>query len=318
MHYAANDAAFSGNYKAYLSSINNLNKDDVAIFTANSFWGQLDFKFKKEFVEIVQSHFSGEIKTVDYVKEAEKCRVEINNWVENKTNNKIKDLIQPGLIDDLTRLVLVNAIYFKAPWALPFDAKANKKMDFKTTATTSVQADFMVAENSYKYYTEDDLSAIEIPYAKGSLCMLIILPKDDAVFESLQKKFDNSICQKINAGLTMKQVRLLLPKFRATSEFELSEVLKTMGMPEAFTDKADFSGMTGKKDLKISKVVHKAFINVDEAGTEAAAATAVVIRVKSMPMNAGEFKADHPFMFIIKENTHGSILFAGNIYDPTK
>ena len=318
MHFATNDAAFYNNYQAYLASINNLNNDAVSIYTANSFWAQADFTFKKEFVEIIRNHFSGEIKNVNFAKEAEKCRQEINKWVESKTNNKIQNLIQPGLIDDLTRLVLVNAIYFKAPWDMPFDEKATKKMDFKTTATTVVSADFMTAENNYKYYTENDFSAIEIPYAKGTLSMLIILPSDDNSFTSLQKNIDHTVYQKIVSAMTVKKIRLMLPKFNTTSEFELSDVLQEMGMPEAFSDKADFSGMTGKKDLKISKVVHKAFINVNEAGTEAAAATAVIIRVKSMPVNVVEFKADHPFMFIIKENTNGSILFAGNIFDPSK
>ncbi len=318
MHFAANDATFAANYKAYLALVGNLNNDVVSIYSANSFWGQMDFKFKKEFVEIVRNHFSGEIKNVNFVKEAEKCRVEINKWVESKTNNKITDLIQPGLIDDLTRLVLVNAIYFKAPWEMPFDEKATRKMDFKTTETTSVTADFMTAENNYKYYAEDDFAAIELPYAKGGLSMLIVLPKDNNSFAALQKNIENAVYVKINAGLAVKKVRVILPKFKATSEFELGKMLKEMGMPEAFTDAADFSGMTGKKDLKISKVIHKAFITVNEAGTEAAAATAVVIRVKSAPVNVVEFKADHPFMFIIKENTYGSILFAGNMYDPTK
>jgi serpin B len=318
LHFAANDASFYGNYKAYLASVGALNKDELNIYTANSLWAQADFKFEKEFIEIIRNHFSGEIKNVNFVKEAEKCRMEINQWVESKTNNKIKDLIQPGLIDDLTRLVLVNAIYFKAPWEMPFDERATKKMDFKTTETTMVSADFMTAENNYKYYAEDNFSAIEIPYTKGGLSMLIVLPKDNNSFVTLQKNISYADYVKINAGLAVKKVRLVLPKFKATSEFELSEVLKQMGMPEAFTDKADFSGMTGKKDLKISKVIHKAFIDVNEAGTEAAAATAVVIRIKSAPINVVEFKVDHPFMFLIKENTHGSILFAGNIYDPTK
>jgi serpin B len=318
MNFAANDAAFYNNYQAYLHSINKLNNDTVSIYTANSFWAQVDFKFKKEFVEIIRNHFSGEIKNVDFIKEAEKCRLEINKWVEVKTNNKIENLIKPGLIDDLTRLVLVNAIYFKAPWEMPFNEKATKKMDFKTDETSVVSTDFMTAENNYKYYTEEDFSAIEIPYKKGSLSMLIILPSDNNSFKALNKNISNAVYDKINSALVIKKVKLTLPKFKATCEFELSDVLKSMGMQDAFTDKADFSGMTGKKDLKISKVVHKSFINVDEAGTEAAAATAVIIRIKSVPMNVVEFKADHPFMFIIRENTGGSILFAGNVYNPTK
>jgi serpin B len=247
MHFAANNADFPANYQAYLAVINGLNKDEVNIYSVNSFWAQIAFDFKKEFVEIIRNHFSGDVKNVNFVMEAEKCRVEINKWVEAKTNNKIENLIPPGLIDDLTRLVLVNSIYFKAPWEMPFDEKATKKMDFKTNATTTVSADFMTAENNYKYYADEELSAVEIPYAKGGLSMLIILPKDNSDLATLQNNISNATFVKINAGLAVKKIRLFMPKFKATSEFELSDVLKTMGMQVAFTDKADFSGMTGKK-----------------------------------------------------------------------
>jgi serpin B len=184
---------------------------------------------------------------------------------------------------------------------------------------SSVSCDFMFAEQDYKFYEQEDgLKAVEIPYLKGKMSMLVILPKDNKDFDVLKKDINLDLYNKINTGLVSKKVKLYLPKFKTTSEFELSEMLKQMGMPEAFTDQADFSGMTGKKDLKISKVIHKAFVEVNEAGTEAAAATAVVMRIKSMPMKQPEFRADHPFMFIIKENTNNSILFAGNIYNPTK
>jgi serpin B len=318
MHFADNSAAFSTSYKDYLATISKLNNDQVSIYAANSLWGQIAFTFKKEFIELISSNYSAEVKNVNFIKEADKCRMQINQWVESKTNSKIKDLIKPGLIDDLTRLVLVNAIYFKAPWDKPFDEKATKKLDFKKDDATTVTTDFMIVDNDYKYYSNDNLAAVEIPYSKGTMSMLVLLPKDKAAFEDLKKNIGNELYTQINSGLAMKKVKLFLPKFKATSEFELSDMLILMGMEEAFSDEADFSGMTGKKDLKISKVVHKAFIDVNEAGTEAAAATAVIIRIKSMPVNPVEFKADHPFMFIIKDNASGSILFAGNIYDPTK
>ncbi|MEI6851734.1 MAG: serpin family protein [Bacteroidota bacterium] len=317
MRFAKNNEAFYGNYKDYLNTINSLNQDLVNIYTANSLWAQADFAFKQDYIEVIRSQFGGEIKNVNFIKDPEKCRLDINNWVDGKTNKKVENLILPGMIDDLTRLVLVNAIYFKASWEMPFDAKATRKTDFNTSATNVVSADFMTAENNYKYYSEDGISAIEIPYAKGSLSMLIILPKDNNSNISLNN-IGKPIYDRIISGLTMTRVKLILPKFKTTSEFELSDVLKQMGMKDAFTDNADFTTMTGKKDLKISKVIHKAFINVDEAGTEAAAATAVIIRTKSAPMDVVEFKANHPFMFIIKENTSGSILFAGNVYDPSR
>jgi serpin B len=320
MHFSANNAEFYNKYSEVLKNINALNNGStVNIYTVNSVWAQKNFKFRDEFLEIIKNNFNSSINLVDFIKETENSRIQINKWVETQTNEKIKDLIKPGLIDYLTRMVLVNAIYFKADWETAFDKQQTQKMDFLVDASTAVSCDFMFAEQEFKFYeNEDGLKAIEIPYSKGKMSMLVILPKDNAGFNRLKKEISLDFYKKINSALVSKKVKLYLPKFKTTSEFELSDMLKQMGMPEAFSDKADFSGMTGTKDLKISKVIHKAFVEVNETGTEAAAATAVVMRVKSMPMAPPEFKADHPFMFIIKENTENSILFAGNIYNPTK
>jgi len=320
MHFSANNAEFYNKYSDVLKNINALNNgSSVDIYTVNSIWAQKDFKFRDEFIGILKNSFNSSLNLVDFIKETENSRIQINKWVETQTNEKIKELIKPGLIDYLTRMVLVNAIYFKADWQTTFDKQQTQKMDFRMDETNTVSCDFMFAEQEFKFYeNEDGLKAIEIPYSSGKLSMLIILPKDNAGFNTLKKDISLDFYKKINSSLVSKKVKLYLPKFKITSEFELSDMLKQMGMPEAFSDRADFSGMTGTKDLKISKVIHKAFVEVNETGTEAAAATAVVMRVKSMPVTPPEFKADHPFMFIIKENTENSILFAGNIYNPTK
>jgi len=320
MHFPANNAEFYNKYNEVLKNINALNNGStVNIYTANSVWAQMNFKFRDEFLEIIKNNFNSSINLVDFIKETENSRIQINKWVETQTNEKIKELIKPGLIDYLTRMVLVNAIYFKADWETAFDKQQTQKMDFLIDETKTISCDFMFAEQEFKFYeNEDGLKAIEIPYSKGKMSMLIILPKDNAGFNMLKKEISLDFYKKINIALVSKKVKLYLPKFKTTSEFELSDLLKKMGMPEAFSDRADFSGMTGTKDLKISKVIHKAFVEVNETGTEAAAATAVVMRIKSMPMAPPEFRADHPFMFIIKENSANSILFAGNIYNPTK
>lgn len=320
MHFPANTAEFYNKYNDVLKNINALNNGStVDIYTVNSIWAQKDFKFREEFIGILKNNFNSSLNLVDFIKETENSRLQINKWVETQTNEKIKELIKPGLIDYLTRMVLVNAIYFKADWQTAFDKQQTQKMDFRMDETKIVSCDFMFAEQEFKFYeNEEGLKAIEIPYSSGKLSMLIILPKDNAGFNTLKKEISLDLYKKINSSLASKKVKLYLPKFKITSEFELSDILKQMGMPEAFSDRADFSGMTGAKDLKISKVIHKAFVEVNETGTEAAAATAVVMRVKSMPVAPPEFKADHPFMFIIKENTENSILFAGNIYNPAK
>ncbi|HNW68895.1 MAG TPA: serpin family protein [Bacteroidales bacterium] len=320
MHFPANNAEFYTKYNDVLKNINALNNGStVNIYTVNSIWAQKDFKFRDEFMGILKNSFNSSVNLVDFIKETENSRIQINKWVETQTNEKIKELIKPGLIDYLTRMVLVNAIYFKADWQTTFDKQQTQKMDFRMDETNAVSCDFMFAEQEFKFYeNEDGLKAIEIPYSSGKMSMLIILPKDNAGFSTLKKEINPDFYKKVNSALVSKKVKLYLPKFKIISEFELSDMLKQMGMPEAFSDRADFSGMTGTKDLKISKVIHKAFVEVNETGTEAAAATAVVMRVKSMPVAPPEFRADHPFMFIIKENTDNSILFAGNIYNPTK
>ncbi len=320
MHFPASNEAFYNQYNTVLKDINALNDGSTMnIYTANSIWAQKNFKFKEDFIGVLKNSYNSSLNTVDFIKETEASRILINKWVEDQTKEKIKDLIQPGLIDYLTRMVLVNAIYFKANWETAFDEKQTQKMDFYINESSSVTCDFMFAEKEFKYYEQgDELKAIEIPYSKGNMSMLVIMSKEKNGFAQVNKLMSLELYNKINEGLVSKKVKLWLPKFKTTSEFELSEVLQQMGMREAFSDNADFSGMTGKKDLKISKVIHKAFVEVNEAGTEAAAATAVVMRVKSMPVNPPEFRADHPFMFIIKENKNNSILFAGNIFDPTK
>ena len=320
MHFPKNSNTFYDKYSTLLRDINVMNDDSTMnIYTANSIWAQKEFKFKEDFIGILKNSYNSSVNNVDFINETENSRIRINKWVESQTSEKIKDLIQPGLIDYLTRMVLVNAIYFKANWEKAFDEKQTQKMDFHISTGADVNCDFMFAENDFKFYEQEDgLMAIEIPYSKGKMSMLVILPKDNNGFDVLKKEISLDLYNKINSGLVSKKVKLWLPRFKTTSDFELSDVLKQMGMMEAFSDKADFSGMTGNKDLKISKVIHKAFVEVNEAGTEAAAATAVVMRVKSMPVKQPEFKADHPFLFIIKENTNNSILFAGNIYDPTK
>ncbi|MCK9613207.1 MAG: serpin family protein [Bacteroidales bacterium] len=320
MHFETNGATFYEKYHKLINEINAINDGKtINIYTANSIWAQKDFKLLSSFTDVLKNSYNTTAYNVDFVKQPEPSRLEINKWVEQQTNEKIKDLIQPGLIDYLTRLVLVNAIYFKANWEVAFDEKETRQMTFRPDETSEVSCDFMFAEKDFKFYEQEDgLKAIEIPYSQGKMSMLIILPGNNNGFDLLKKNMDMSFYNTINKSLSTTKVKLYLPKFKFTSDFELSDILVQMGMTDAFFDRADFSGMTGKKDLKISKVIHKAFVEVNESGTEAAAATAVVMRIKSMPVKQPEFRADHPFMFIIKENTNNGILFAGDVYDPTK
>jgi len=234
--------------------------------------------------------------------------------VERKTNDKIKDLIKPGVLDALTRLVLTNAIYFKGDWAIQFDRGKTKDAPFMISADKKVNVPMMYLKENFKYWADKDLQVIELPYKGEHLSMIVLLPREVDSLSELEKKLTlenlNSWLQK----LRKQEMMVYLPKFKMTSGFELAEILAAMGMPAAFFG-ADFSGMNGRKDLSISNVIHKAFVEVNEEGTEAAAATAVIMERVAMSIEP-VFRADHPFVFIIKDNRSGSILFMGRVSNP--
>jgi serine protease inhibitor len=319
LHFEGDQAYFHPAYKTLLSYINSLNRtDSIDISTANSMWAQKDYPFKDEYFKLITDNYGAGLQNLDFRNDRENARKTINKWVEDKTKNKIQELLIPGILNDLTRLVLVNAIYFYGSWDKAFDAKNTKKLDFFLDDANKVQADFMYKEDKYKYAENEQYKVVEIPYEGKTLSMIIVLPVSPNNLAGLEKQLDKNSYDHWLSALTERKIKLYLPKFKTTAEFELSDALKKMGMPHPFSMDADLSGMTGKKDLMIDKVVHKAFVEVNERGTEAAAATAVVIREKSAMINMPEFRADRPFIFIIKENTYNNILFMGRINDPVK
>lgn len=285
---------------------------------ANSLWGQQGFAFRPEFLDLLAENYAAGMRLVDFVADPEASRQVINRWVSDETRQKIEDLIPEGAIDDMTRLVLANAIYFKASWLTAFDPDATVSQPFHRLSGDSVDVSMMQASESYRYLLGDGYQAIELPYQSGEMSMVILLP-DAGRFEAFEDALGPAVLEQALAEMTYGPVRLGLPRFSYESAFSLREALEGLGMTDAFDpDRADFSGMDGNRDLYIGSVVHKAFVAVDEKGTEAAAATAVIMGITSAPIDEPiTITVDRPFIYLIRDGQTGSILFMGRVIDPS-
>ena len=282
----------------------------------NAIWGQKDYKFLSEFLDTLAENYGAGLRLLDFVGAPEESRITINKWVSDQTEDRIKDLIPQGLIDSLTRLVLTNAIYFDADWQHPFRKDMTRNGPFYLLQGGEVMVPMMGQTESFGYAEGDGYQAVELPYDGGELSMVILLPASGNF-----KAFEDALnAQKLNAimgSLENRGIRLTMPKFEFESSCSLKETLSAMGMPIAFSDRADFSGMTGNRDLFIADVVHKAFVSVDEAGTEAAAATAGVMAPTGTPDVPIEVTINRPFIFLIRDIETGAILFVGRVVDPS-
>ncbi len=282
---------------------------------ANAIWGQEGYEFLPKFLDVLAENYGAGVRFMDFVNEAEKSRLAINQWVSDQTEGRIEDLIPPDAIDQLTRLVLTNAIYFNAAWAIPFDEKMTADRPFYLLDGGQVTVPMMEKRGSFFGYAKrEGFQAVELPYDGGELSMIILLPALGN-FDAFEAELDAQQVSNIISGLQPTQVDLTMPKFEFDSKFSLKDTLAWMGMPIAFTLDADFSGMAGNPDLLISDVIHKAFVSVDEAGTEAAAATAVVIELTGV-IQSVEVSLDRPFIFLIRDIETGAILFVGRVLNP--
>jgi serpin B len=291
-------------------------KGRYALVVANALWGQKDYKFLPEFLTLVRENYGGDLRQVDFAAQTETARKTINAWVENKTKDKIKELIKPEMLDPMTRLVLTNAIYFKGKWASQFKPEQTQDAPFTLLDGQNINAPMMHQTGKFGYMETDILQALEMPYVNDDLSMVVLLPKKADGIKELEKELVSDNLAGWLGKIHKCEVQIFFPRFKMTSAFELARVLGAMGMPDAFSGKADFSGMTGNKDLFISAVVHKAYVDVNEEGTEAAAATGVVMRLTSVGIPPAVFRADHPFIFLIRDNQTGSILFLGRLENP--
>lgn len=282
---------------------------------ANAIWGQEGYEFLSEFLDVLAENYGAGLRLLDYVGDPEGSRQTINDWVSEQTEGKIKDLIPPGVIDAMTRLVLTNAIYFKANWAHQFEESDTMDGEFTLLDGSVVRVPMMSQVETFGYLQGSGFQAIELPYTGFEMSMIVILP-EEGEFEAIESGLGVSFLDQIDSGLNHTSLTLSMPKFEYESEFGLSRTLKEMGMPTAFGEGADFSGMDGTRNLYISDVIHKAFVAVDEEGTEAAAATAVVIAEMSIQVPEVEMKIDSPFIYAIRDNETGTILFLGRVVNP--
>jgi len=288
-------------------------KDGFQLNIANALWGQSGYSFLPDFTSLLETRYNAGLHLADFVSAPEDARCDINDWVYRKTSEKIDNLLPPGSITPDTRLVLTNAIYFKAAWLSPFEKKATQSGPFHLLNDDQVTVPMMKQEHDFRYAEGDDYQAIELPYVGEQVSMIILLPDVDS-FEKFERSLDAKELASIVEGLELETVDLTIPKFKLTSEFSLGGTLAELGMPDAFTGTADFSGMDGTRDLFIGCVAHKAYVSVNEEGTEAAAATGVSM-VLSIP---AAMTIDHPFIFLIRDIETGTILFMGRVMDPSQ
>jgi len=281
----------------------------------NAIWGQKDYEFLSDFLDVLAENYGAGLRILDFITETEASRLAINQWVSDQTEGRIEDLIPQGAIDEWTRLVLTNAIYFNAAWAYPFNGNITADGPFYLLDGGQVSVPMMKQMESFGYTEGEGYQAVELPYDGGELSMVILLP-EAGNFEAFEEGLQSQQVSDVISGLQPTEVALTMPQFEFDSEFSLKDTLAGMGMPIAFSSSADFSGMTGNRELSISDVVHKAFVAVDEAGTEAAAATAVIMKLTAVPEPPVEVALDRPFIFLIRDIETGAVLFVGRVLNP--
>jgi serpin B len=291
--------------------------DGFRLNIANALWGQKGYSFLSEFLDLLQTYYGSGLNTLDFINEPEESRQVINQWASDQTEGRIKNIIPPGVINALTRLVLANAIYFNANWEHQFSESATRDGVFHLLDGSTITTPMMHQEEQFSYTEGDNYQAVRLPYLGNEFAMTILLPRVGQ-FEEFENSLDAQMLKDITAKLQSQQVNLTLPKFQFESSFQLNQALSDMGMPDAFSGGADFSGMTGNMELFIGAVLHKSFVAVDEEGTEAAAVTVIIMTASApgTPPVTINFTADRPFIFLIQDIETGSILFIGRVLNP--
>jgi serpin B len=322
LHFDSDQGKFHAAFAGLEKQLNAVQqKKEVQLNIANGLWAQKEYPFLPAFLNIATNDYDARLEQVDFHTGSEATRKEINDWVSDRTKERIKDLIPKGGLNSQTRLVLVNAIYFKGKWLHEFKKARTKEQPFHVNRDAKVLQAMLMNQSAHFGYAETEtLQLLEMPYRGGDISMVVLLPKEKGGLTALEHSLNQKQLNDWLGQMRNQEVNVFLPKFKMTQEFGLARTLQDMGMTDAFSTGADFSGMDGTRNLFITAVVHKAFVEVDEEGTEAAAATGVMVGALAVrrPEPIPTFRADHPFLFLLRDTRSGSILFTGRLTDPTK
>ncbi|XP_061569378.1 leukocyte elastase inhibitor-like isoform X2 [Cololabis saira] len=313
-------------HTSFAQLLSQLNKSGApyVLSVANRLYGEQSYQFVEDFLGKTRKHYKAELECMDFTKSYDAARLKINSWVEKQTHGKIKDVLAPGVVDGMTRLVLVNAIYFKGNWDKQFKESSTRDAQFRLSKSNQKPVKMMHQKSKFPFawIRKANCQILEMPYQEKELSMLIFLPndiEDDTTgLEKLEKEltYENFVEWTNPDRMKEIEVQVGLPRFKMEEKYDMKNVLVSMGMVDAFDmSKSDFSGMSPANDLVLSEVFHKAFVEVNEEGTEAAAATAAVMMLRCAPRTAS-FVADHPFLFFIRHNPSNSVLFAGRYCCP--
>lgn len=290
--------------------------ENLGVDAASSLWGQHGVRWQRPFLDALAESYGTGMRQVDYIHDSEAARRAINSWTSNQTHAKILKLLSPGILDNTTRLVLVNAIYLKAPWAMPFKKSLTQDQPFTRADGSTARVPMMESDSELASARGSGWQAVDLPYDGGGLAMAVVVP-DAGRLDEVTRGFDAAFIRKILTSMQPTGVALQLPRWTFRTQVLLNEVVGDLGMPTAFTGRADFSGMTREEPLQITAVVHEAFIAVDEEGTEAAGATAVVMGAVSARQSTVELTVDRPFLFVLHDTATGTPLFIGRVSDPS-
>lgn len=319
LHFDADQQQFHPAFSKLIEAIRKAGSENGnELNIANAVWVGLGEQLLKSYLDLTRRDYGAGVRQVDFAHAAEQARVTINTWVEEQTKGKIKDLIKPGILDAGVRLVLTNAIYFKGAWAARFQKDLTRDEPFLSSDGMKINVSMMNQTAKLAYAKADAVQILELPYAGGKLSMVILLPDQVGGLAALEKKLSHEIVSRWIGGMSSQEVIVQIPRFKMTFEIQLNKLLESMGLAHFFSD-ADFSGMDGKGELFVGQVIHKAFVEVNEEGTEAAGATAVIMRETAImrPSPKPVFRADHPFVFLIRDVATKSILFVGRLEKPS-